>query len=300
MNNLKFNVGGFLVHDSLIVGMVKKFQDELDLTLPIKTVFGSVNARLNYGRPDFNMKISLHDIKKSIKEYNELGIGINLTFSRVNVSEEDLQDYNSNLLFDLIAENDLNGLIITDDKVYNYFKKKKPNVKTTFSHVGSYHHHGDANNRLKIYKEKESYYDYIVPNANDNFNFEFLESIKDKSQYELLVNQLCIRNCPHESEHDDTFRNHMDDILNLDNLTNIRNFRKFKCPVRCTGDFKFDKDVEYEYHTREHFQKLQDIGFTNFKLKGREDVHNQMLYDICNFIIPEKYAKKAYDSFCKW
>ena len=98
-------------------------------------MFGSISTVLQGGRipPQKNLPVS--EVLSRADKYNELGIGVRLTFSSPFVTRGDLVDETSNIMLRHLDHNNQNGLInrngviVMSDLLADYIRYMYPNLE---------------------------------------------------------------------------------------------------------------------------------------------------------------------------
>jgi len=236
------------------------------------TVFDGPNlCKWNGGR--INEDITL--TKYMVDFYNKNNIGVSLTFSNDII---DTNDKTGNYLLELLDHNPLNGIICCNEELRSYVREKYPEYKITYSITGHSNSIEINKKLIEYYKELESLYDVIVPRFEMGFNPKFYNQI-NKSKYELMVNDTCVYGCSQFHDH----------FLKMNELN-----RNFKEPWKELGyeqcwkihdcwiknfnpDVGSEKDRE-KYgellgmdFTKDMYKKAINLGYTNFKIMGREN-----------------------------
>ena len=109
-------------------------------------------------------------------------------------------------------------------------------------------------------------YDLVVIDFRDNRNFEFLEKIQDKDKIEILVDEVCPKNCAFRKKHYDI-------IAKVNCLQG--NKQEGFCMMGGKDDntLRFYNNLEQNTDTTltfdDVYKRYYDIGFRNFKLIGR-------------------------------
>lgn len=193
--------------------------------------------------------------------YNSNGIGVNLTFTNNII---DVSDKTGNKLLKMISKNPLNGVIVANKLLRDYIKMVYPNMEITYSFTTDV-------SKTEEYLELEDDYDYIVPKIDLFFDENFY-SVVDLPKYELWVDEQCI-GCEKIAYH-----------YNIISEIN----RKYDIPYVMKGaeyckawndcilqDYNHCNNKDLNYFNKETIDKLLKIGYSNFKIPGRDFQHDR-------------------------
>lgn len=290
----KWNISGLFSHDSIIL----KFWDILLLcqVFPICGVHGSVPCKWNSGRTV--IRHSDRYIEECVKEYNKRNIPLNLTFSNYYITEDDLYDEFSNQLLDLISQCPNSGVIVASPLLATYIKRKYPNLNLTMSVLASVNTHEKRNK--DYYQKSINNYCRVVIHPDDLFDTELLASIEQKCNFEIMVNENCIRDCSFRRIHDNLVCKYS--IEDSDEVfKSLADFSKEHCRM-------FIKENNLlEYLTGEvnscnfsyaYLDEIYKMGFRYYKLQGRADAPASFLYDLTKYILTENAGTYVYKSIC--
>lgn len=234
------------------------------------TVFDGPNlCKWNGGRTN----IEIYLTPEILQYYNDLNIGVNLTFTNNII---DVNDKIGNDLLEMISNNPLNGVILQDEGLRKHIKELYPDMPLTFSFTADAECTEDY---LKIEKD----YDFLVPRIHLFFDPDFYNRV-DLKKYELWVDEQCI---------------HCEKIFYHYNQINELN-RKYNNPYKEKGDdfckawndcilpdYNRSNTVGIRYFNKETFKRLRDIGYENFKIPGRDfepERFNQIIKDVYDFL----------------
>src|SRR5574344_283430 len=109
----------------LIVDIWNKFPQYFNDDSKISAFFGGFdNCCCNGGRENRqNRSVKLLDCLKIIKQINDLGISVRLTFTNPLITEKEYDDYIGNSLMKF-ANNGMNGVIVANEDFHSYLKEK--------------------------------------------------------------------------------------------------------------------------------------------------------------------------------
>ena len=195
----------------------------------------------NGGRIPFNRSTGFEDFLSAIELFNSHGIGINATFSGV-VKEHELMDRECNTVLDKLAGSPLNGVILSELRLFDHIKQNYPDLAITSS--------------ITSVVPKIEGCDFYAVNPDFNTHLEDLASLRfDKLQ--ILVNENCYQSCMERGQH---YRQ-----LSLQ----MKIFNKAYedvciCKDQSGGRFKMRLGVD-------QINALHEAGIFHFKLQGRQD-----------------------------
>lgn len=93
---IDWNIGAFCGHDEMMFDIDKACKMACEKN-GIRYVFGSISTILQGGRIPPQKNLPMSEVLSRVDKYNELGIGVRLTFSSPFVTRGDLVDETSNI-----------------------------------------------------------------------------------------------------------------------------------------------------------------------------------------------------------
>lgn len=292
--NITWNIAALYVYDKYMFSIIDEFKRQ-KRKIPFNYVFGGPpNCKWHGGRSMGRNKYSIPNQEKIIEEYNKRGIGCRFTFSYYDITEEDLNDPVGNHILNYAnylssVYNVKNGVIISSDLLYDHIKERYTNLELICSLVKpTMESECWKLDTPEYYNNLCKKYDIVVINPARLIYDDFLEKLEDKSKIEIITNVECQRFCPNQA-------NHYIVQWNLDQKINSgQNFSKEKTDImnmfkKCNlvNNMVSDPMIVSE----QLFNHLISMGFTNFKLQGRDRNINIMDKWFRQFICKDEVAK---------
>lgn len=254
--------------------IMKENQSLFNKDYKISALYGSFeNSIWNGGRANKPFDISYNDIKNNIDLINQNGISVNYTFTNSLIKSNHLNDKNSNKLMEL-ANNGMNGVIVASEILHKYLKEKYPNFHYVYSTT-------KCSLNLEDY---DNDYDISVLDYRLNKNIDFLNSIKDKSKIEILVDDCC-PSCKFRKQHfENVGKYNLGEDIDISCL-NPENYGKYENPKNFYESLLRTMKNSLTYEEVEEYKKM---GFNKFKLTGRSQGRRFLLDSyIYYFVKPE-------------
>lgn len=259
----------------LIYDVWDKYSDFFNNDSKITAFFGSFgNCCWNGGRENKVKSFKkLEECFKIIKQINSLGISVRFTFTNPLITEYELNDYVGNTLMKM-ANNGMNGVIVASEVLHKYLKEKYPNFHYVYS---------TTNCSLNI-EDYDNDYDISVLDYRLNKNKDFLNSIKDKSKIEMLVDDCC-PSCKFRKQHfENVGKYNLGEDIDISCL-NPENYGKYENPKNFYESLLRTMKNSLTYEEVEEYKKM---GFNKFKLTGRSQGRRFLLDSyIYYFVKPE-------------
>ena len=265
----KWNVAGGLRWFEQILAFINYFQNSYDVDGQIITsVYDShPGLKWNGGRYILPFQFSIEESIRRIKAFNNLSIGFNITFSNVLINEKDLYDKDCNQ-FLKDCENSLNSVIVSSHLLKDYIRSYYPSYKIIASI-------GFNRKDIDFYKETLKQYDIVVLHPDLNSEYDFIKQL-DLSRLEILVNELCIKNCQFRQQHIQ-----MISEINYKNPAYFyydNNYMNGSC-IAARKEYKFSSELILSL---EDVQYLNNLGIKHFKIQGREHNFDEILKKMLN------------------
>lgn len=273
-----FNVGVMFAHDGYALLLAQACQRQ-GVKFPIDYVFGSVSCAFQGGRAA-PLVFDKDNVCEVFDRYAQLQVGCRLTFSNTEITEQDLDDPESNFLLERLNLSDNNGVIVANDLLADYIRSAYPNLQLISSLVKP-----TVENRLgqeppSYYNELFKRYDIVVVNsafANDD---SYLAQIEHPDRVEFIVNHRCRPNCPLSKDH------YMTQTL----AANAASTGNFIAQRRLEGKLvqinneclqrRHDAPLVNSLISAQRIGELTQMGFKHFKLEGRDYPLTVMVRDI--------------------
>lgn len=242
----------------------------MGLDLINANIFGSPATAWSGGRaPAIETRITREKLKKLFNYIQERNGTPTFTFSRVDITKEDLKDEYANYLLDFGIEHGAR-FIVSSDILKDYIKNKSPKTEIVASVLKAIYRFQGSEKieeptpeaETKYYNKLLKEYDIVVvrPEYSKLVLTQNPELIDDISRIEVLINQTCIKNCPNAPLHNE--------ILTAQHLgTHVQEEELFFCYKE-----KFQDAELYRYnvaHTYKEVSKLVKSGVKHLKLQGR-------------------------------
>ena len=284
---IKLNIAGAVVHFNYLLKelMIQKVTNK---NIQFTVYEGPNKCQWNGGR--INRDIEITD--EVIEKYNKNNISISLAFTNPEI---DLTDKIGNELLNKLKYygnlyNVKNKIVLVNEDLRLYLRKNF-NFELIYSITG---HQSDVtinDNLINYYKDLETKYDYIVPKFELVFQEDFYNNI-DVSKYELLINDTCKYACPFYHEHfkeiakqNNISKNPWKE-LGYDHCFKVEEcwLPKFDPNVGSVQDKEKYKDKIGMAYNRDMIKTALQIGYSSFKLSGRENTKEQIINDIKRYI----------------
>jgi len=283
--------------EEIINNSVYKYGQDVIWSLPClfqnEVVFGSFQASLEtykfpllnanvYGAPRtawtagrvsaVRDELDIKQLKKLFNYVQNANNGIpTFTFSRLGITNELLRDKYANYILDFAMEHGAR-FIVSSDRLKDYIKNKNSNIVVVSSVIKpiSYFHGRDNIEQLMIEEETNYYnkllkeYDIVVvrPEYARDILVKNPSLIDDISRIEVLINQVCINNCPMASKHIVLIQESNDKPIDEPLYSN-----DFYCPK-----YQYSRSQNYQLNCTLSYniiKKLIDAGVKHLKLQGR-------------------------------
>lgn len=259
-----WNIGAFCSFEGIFFKL-SDWLKILEISNPIKTVFGAPNCSWNGGRVA-TKTLTIDEVKKYIDEWNNRGIGCRFTFSRYDV--EDVDDIFCNTLLDYAdSMSSLNGVIVSSDKLAEHIKSKYPRLNLIASLVKSTYEKGRT---PEYFNELIDRYDCVVIPSEYASNNEFLGNLKNKLKTEFIVNHTCRQFCDFADKHYTAMNNVDKAIRNgyreeydkawAESMGYVNKCHKLRVLNPFNSCFMSDEKID----------NLIKKGFVNLKIEGRD------------------------------
>jgi len=270
-----WNVAGAFHHSNIVLGLHDLLRlynlggevlyQSHDCIQGMKWNAGRIITGLHPGQTGLFTKEQAVEV---VKEYNDRGIGVWLTFNNHLVSEEHLDDPRCNFLLDGVAHDPRNGVICASDLLLEYLRGRHPQMRVKLSVIRSYVEEIWRRSEAEIldwYARMFDRYDHIGLNPNLNKSYRLIEKLP-LDRLEVMVSLMCEYRCEMAHRHYDTTAR-----ANLDAVTDPDLFEKDIgfCPRIDARDAKpTDRTVQISNET---VNRLRSLGVRHFKIHGKTD-----------------------------
>jgi len=284
---IRWNISGLFNYRPLVSFLVQMMRNH-GISHVLDTFHGAPDLLWNGGRVNANVQ-NYADVENYFKVLNKLGIGAYLTFSNAILEKKHLSDEQSNQLLDCLDEKcGLNGVIVLNDMMADYIRKRKPGLKLTCSVVKAFIE--NPNGDIAWYKKMEERFDRVVVHTDHMFDLDLLDKL-DRNKAEILITEECIYKCPNRAHHQTlnsvyNIAQFEDKAKAADVFEQIKTVRETKCSG---GARVLDKERNVNsfrpcFLTHEEVKTIYDMGFRKFKISGRRKTIYGMAWNILNFV----------------
>lgn len=229
-----------------------------------------------FGKPFLSMQ-QINEIKQKLEKNN---LSLNLTWNNHLVKDSYLFDTYSNCITELF-NNGLHSVTIASPELFEYIKKEYCNYTFYQSHIY---------NERKYEIDLNNNYDIIVMPKRYNNNWEYLNTIEinKRNKIEFLCNDLCFPGC-NKNLHYETVNQHL--------LMHCKESIEHTPNCLIDPNFKFYNTKRWPVTINpEDIDTYLKKGFCHFKLAGRGDDKEILLYKICKYLVRPEYFEDIYFS----
>jgi len=257
----------------------------------IDSVFGSPTCIWNGGRSLANVYYNKKQLQNIHNTYAKLGVKVRFIFTNPFVNEHDLYDRYCNLLMNIFL--DLSPEVVVNSPLLEeYLRGKYPTISFISSTTKRL-----RNSEAQL-EEFNHDYKYICLDYDYNYNSTFLDSIKekDRDRVEILINSTCLKGCNARVLHQEFSAKRQLEFDSDDDCESEPFFKecpKIKRSMEPTDSSKSNfKDLYCgtNYIFPQDLDKYLDMGYSHFKIQGRELSTSQLFAEFFPYLIrPEFY-----------
>ena len=246
---------------SLLVKYPQFFREGVE----IGSVFGAFPVSLwNGGRFVANDQVDADYIKGVVHALNNAGVPVRYTFTSPVLTEEDLDDEFCNYCMK-VGDNGMNEVMILSPILEQYIRDKYPSYKLNSSTCK------ELRDVDSINEELEKDYKYVVLDYNLNNQWDIIDALNKPEKLEVLINCLCVPNCPRRGRHYVNMATNTKIIL--ENRKRPANQQKPIEPWTCEygdhGGIYRIKDYPTFVNVDSIWEEYLPRGINNFKIEGR-------------------------------
>lgn len=245
----------------------------------IKAFYGCfANSIWNGGRINSNEPLPVDQMQTAISLINGLGIAVRYTFTNSLIKKEHLLDENCNRQM-ILANNGKNEVLVNSDMLETFLRDVYPNFKYCKSTTACL----KSVDEINAATEK---YDMVVIDYTINKDLELLDKIRDKKKIEILVDEICPKDCPLRGEH---YRRISEANINHTVLPGC--LRNLETPANLYKVLDINKDSDLTYE--DIYNTYVKMGFENFKLVGRGSNPVLVFESLIYYLIKPEYRDTA-------
>lgn len=292
MQDIYFHLPGVRYNyplNMLWISMLKQYPEYFREGVRIASIFGAFPFSLwNGGRFSYHDQCSASFVTGVIGNINRQGIPVRFTYTNPLLTREDLKDPFCNFCLQA-GDNGRNQVLVFSPLLEEYIRKNYPSYRIDSSTCK------EIRSVTALNAEMNKDYRYVVLDYNLNNHFDLLEQVKHKEKLEVLVNALCIPNCPRRGEH---YRNvALNEKIVAENRHLPRERQKRIIPWTCEyGDHNCIYTIQdYETFVSPEliWEKYVPMGINNFKIEGRTASLFSLIETYCYYMIRPEYQGLA-------
>ena len=276
------SIGSFMAHDSVFFDW---YDSDPEKGKNVTSVYGSIPCKLQSGRcMNHLIGMSVDDLINVVKKYNQRGIAVYLTFSRHDLSADDMEDARSNEILEglnALQAYVRNGVIISNDLLLKHVQENYNNLICICSILKpTYESNSWVDDDPEYYNILCKIYDYVVVNPARIVDETFRKKLKQKDKIVILKNSRCQKNCPFAASHY-TAQNAVDDAI-LSGKSGAAEREQMSLITRKCSDTWNTADSQYI--SDDMMLQIYSEGLKNWKLDGREYSDEQFLTELIDCI----------------
>lgn len=267
----------FFVYYRELLSIIEDNPDALKDNTKIGSIYGCPPCIWNGGRlvrGDILTREQLGEIKCLMERYN---VPVRFTFTNCVLEEKHTLDTYGNILLDVF--NNGNNEIICNTAVLEEYIRSK--------YGDSYRYISSTTKRLQDkveqLQELEKNYHLVVLDYDHNKDMELLATIENKDKCEILCNPVCKPNCPRRKEHYGAISMSQLNYYETDNVACLNS----------SYQFWQVKKFNPAFISVENINEYNDMGFSNYKLEGRNTNLLDWIEIILYYLIKEEYKDEV-------
>ena len=268
---IDWNIGAFCGHDDLMFDVDRACKMAMENS-GIRYVFGSIYTVLQGSRIPNNIELS--KALELMDRYNEINIGVRLTFSSPFITRGDLVDETSNIMFRHLDHNNQkgllnrNGVIVMSDLLADYIRYMYPNLELISSQLKPSIEVGLGNDTAEYYNRLFDKYDVVVVNPYKAHDDDFINRLQYHDRVEFIANHRCLPNCPMAGQHYKLNTRLSQALANGTDISEIQ--KQLSAVYEYCGSERSKNPFVGASLNEADIQSLVSKGFRHFKIEGRE------------------------------
>lgn len=278
---LRFNYPLNMLWVSLLEQYPERFRDGVE----IGSMFGVFPIALwNGGRLIQHDQCDANYVESVVRSINAKGIPVRYTFTNPLITEEDLKDPYCNFCMD-VANNGMNEVMVMSPILEQYLREKYPNFAYNSSTCKEIKNVDDLNAEIaKPYK-------YVVLDYNLNNNWDFIGHLNNPEKLEVLINTLCVPNCPRRGEHYRQIARDQKVVLENRKLPQDKQIKinEWRCEYGENNCIHTIRDYPTVISPEDIWDKYLPAGICNFKIEGRTAYLFSLIDTYCHYMIKPEY-----------
>lgn len=286
---VKFHLPGLRYNyplNMLFLSLLRKHPEYFREGVEIASFFGEFPVSLwNGGRFSGGDQCDAGFIRSVIKSINAQGVPIRYTYTNPLLTEAELEDPYCNFCM-READNGMNQVLVFSPLLEQYIREKYPRFPICSSTCK------EIKDIRVLRRELEKDYALVVLDYNLNGRLDVLESLEHKEKCELLVNAVCVPNCPRRGEHYRNIAQNQRIVLRNRKLPPDKQVPII--PWSCewgnnTCVYKV-QDFETVISPDDIWKVYVPMGFENFKIEGRTANLFSLIETYCFYMIKPEMA----------
>lgn len=249
----------------------------------------TLGQTIESGRPiDMLPKIDLMNLNKYVAYSKKQGIGFNYTLNASHMNNKEFTEEGVKNILNFIEQLHLigvNSLTVTLPSVFEIIKATKHNFEIKISVICA------INNANKAIAYKNLGAKRIVVDESINRNFKQLRNIVNAfgDKVEVIVNQVCNKNCIYRIFH---YNQISSDSIKILNKTSV-DYYSHRCLLQRYNHVS--NILKMTWIRPEDIKFYNNIGINHFKLQGRQLVHKGDIVKTVEYYFKESFEGNLMD-----
>ena len=247
----------------------------------LSKIFGSFpNMVWNGGGYNFGEMPLIEEIEQTSINYYYKDIPLLLTCTNPALEKTDIYDRYCNTILSIL-DNGKNEIMVSSPYLEEYIRKNYPNYKINKSIIASEFDY-DLNEALNDYNT------VVLPRRYAK-DFNYLSNsiaLENRHRVEILCNDPCPINCPY-------LYSHYKEFGKVQMYQKSINCSEANCKMPFRKQYPWERDKSQIITYNEIVEKYLPLGYTEFKISGRNNI-NHVIYNLVNYFIKPEYQAQVF------
>lgn len=247
------------------------FQDDVR----IDSVYGCFpGCILNGGRAFLRERSTPAQMDEAFSLLAEHGVRARLTLTNMLATEDDLHDEYANAILSAASRHGAEAIVYAD--VVAEYVRERYGMRCVLSTTRALEGVDELNRMTKRF-------DWVVLDYNRHKDPAFLAAIEDPGKVEVMVNEFCVRGCPHRQEH---YRRNSEDQMS-------GALRPFECVAARADFFDHAPDHPVIFTDSDVRDVHEAYGIEYFKIVGRGVPFQTVLEAYAYYLVKPPYRDEV-------